>query len=190
MLAANQTINLTKHFWGFVWPSKAPWFWDRSASKLHEIIGNHCQNALKEWWHIKVSNTKGLISGFLHSLDNNYCSTIKLVSKAAWRWHQASRHARWHQASRHATDFKARCRASFNLSHARRHLLSGQCHGFLNQKLDTVQKGGSEDCFNFVNVENSIGHLTSKEPAKERLMHLLLIDQMFVTLWPNFSVNS
>ncbi len=82
----NQTINLTKHFSDFVRPIKAPWFWDRSAWNLHQMIGNHCQNALKQWWPIKASNTKGLISGVLHSSKKNSCIHHWTVTKGAWRW--------------------------------------------------------------------------------------------------------
>ena len=65
---------------------KAPWFWVRSAWNVHQLIGNPCQNALKQWWHIKVSNTKRLIYGFLHSLNKNHCSTIIMVARGSV-WH-------------------------------------------------------------------------------------------------------
>ncbi len=76
-----QTINLTKHFWDFVWPLLAPWVWVRYTWNLHQMIGNHCQNALKQWWCIQVSDTKGLISEFLHSFNKNSCFHHWTVTK-------------------------------------------------------------------------------------------------------------
>ncbi len=44
--SGNQTINLTKLFWGFVWPSKASWFLVKCAPNLPQLIGNQCENNL------------------------------------------------------------------------------------------------------------------------------------------------
>ena len=53
-------------------------------------------------------------------------SFLHRFSKILFIHHHPGRHAtletHFHGGQRHATNFKARCRASFNLSHACRHL--------------------------------------------------------------------
>ncbi len=63
-LTTNQTINLTKHFWDFVWSAKAPWFWDGSAWNLPHTSINmvrvhviFCQVTFGPVWILVKSQT-------------------------------------------------------------------------------------------------------------------------------------
>ena len=59
-----QTINLTKHFWGFVWSTSLPWFWQGLQWKLHGKIANHCEIGLTGfifWINLSVLGPNFLI---------------------------------------------------------------------------------------------------------------------------------
>ena len=60
-------FNLTKLFWGFVWPSTPPWFGHGSAWKLHEMIGNWCENDLTWFlfWKRLYPWTFNFVCGFI-----------------------------------------------------------------------------------------------------------------------------
>ncbi len=88
----HQTINLTKHFWGFVWSTSTLWFCDRYPWKLHEMIGNSCENNHWRFFFgssLSVSGTKfwvyAQLSKVLLLLHYLGCHAVKICLDTDWR---------------------------------------------------------------------------------------------------------